>query len=208
MKAGVKDAIAELRKAVRRNDIEALKAAIEHAAQLSVRMGTAVYQAAPTDPSDGPTMSRGPAFISYVRENSAEVSGLQRRLEAAGVRVWRDTVDLWPGENWREKVRHAIIDDSFVFLACFSTKSVTRTKSYQNEELALAIEQMRLRRPGEIWLIPVRFDDCAIPDINFGPNLSLSSLHYSDLFGAGRETELDKLVTVVRRALADQHPLG
>lgn len=41
----------------------------------------------------------GHAFILYVREDSHDVDSLQRTLEAAGVRVWRDTADLWPGED-------------------------------------------------------------------------------------------------------------
>ena len=40
---------------------------------------------------------RGHVFISYVREDSAPVDRLQRALEHAGILVWRDTLDLWPG---------------------------------------------------------------------------------------------------------------
>jgi TIR domain len=87
----------------------------------------------------------GHAFISYVREDSPEVDRLQRMLEAAGVRVWRDTAELWPGEDWRAKIRHAITDDAFAFLACFSRQSLAREKSYQRQELNLAIEEMQLR---------------------------------------------------------------
>src|SRR5262249_41092023 len=93
------------------------------------------------------TAPAGHVFISYVREDSHHVDRLQQTLEAAGVRVWRDTADLWPGEDWRAKIRHAITDDALVFLACFSNASRRRARSYQNEELALALDQMRLRRP-------------------------------------------------------------
>ena len=105
----------------------------------------------------------GHVFISYVREDSDEVDRLQQVLEDVGVRVWRDTRDLWPGEDWRAKIQDAITRDALVFVACFSRRSVAREKSYQNEELTLAVEQMRLRPPGRVWLIPVRLDDCAIP---------------------------------------------
>jgi hypothetical protein len=40
----------------------------------------------------------GQAFISYVREDAASVDWIQRTLEARGIRVWRDTQDLWPGD--------------------------------------------------------------------------------------------------------------
>ncbi len=82
----------------------------------------------------------GHAFISYVREDSGNVDWLQWTLESAGIRVWRDTADLWPGEDWRAKVLQAITADALVFVACFSRNSLARNVSYQNEELILAIE--------------------------------------------------------------------
>src|SRR5260370_14044575 len=87
----------------------------------------------------------GRAFISYVREDSAHVDRLQRILEDAGIRVWRDTADLWPGQDWRMRIRGAITRDALAFLACFSQASSVRTQSYQNEELNVAIAQLRLR---------------------------------------------------------------
>jgi hypothetical protein len=143
----------------------------------------------------------GHAFISYVHEDSPEVDRLQRILEASGVRVWRDTADLWPGEDWRAKIRHAITDDALVFLACFSREGVAREKSYQNEELLLAIEQMRLRRPDEPWLIPIRFDDCDIPDFELGGGRSLSSIQRADLFGDRFDAGAARLTTAVLRIL-------
>ena len=62
----------------------------------------------------------GHAFISYVREDVHQVDQLQQVLEAAGISVWRDTAALWPGEEWRRKIRHAITDNALVFIACFS----------------------------------------------------------------------------------------
>jgi hypothetical protein len=150
---------------------------------------------------EGRALPAGHAFISYVRENSAEVDRLQRVLEEAGVRVWRDTADLWPGEDWRAKIRQAIVDDALVFLACFSSKSIARKKGYQYEELHLAIDQMRLRRPDIPWLIPVRFDDCVIPNWDIGANRSLASIQRADLFGVRQDEEVSRLVAAVRRVL-------
>ena len=50
--------------------------------------------------------------------------------------------------------RRAVADNALVFIACFSSRSVARKISYQNEEILLAIEQLRVRRPGDLWLIP------------------------------------------------------
>jgi TIR domain-containing protein len=143
----------------------------------------------------------GHAFISYVREDSHHVDRLQRDLEDAGIAVWRDTADLWPGEDWRMKIRRAITDNALVFIACFSSQSTARTKSYQNEELALAIDQLRQRRPDIPWLIPVRFDDCRVPDLDLGGGRTLTSIQRADLFGDRREADSKRLLAIIQRLL-------
>jgi hypothetical protein len=149
----------------------------------------------------------GHAFISYVREDAHHVDRLQRILEAAGVSVWRDTADLWPGEDWRMKIRHAITDNALVFIACFSSQSAARAKSYQNEELVLAADQLRLRRPDDPWLIPVRFDDCPVPDLDLGGGRTLASIQHADLFGEHRDAGTTRLLITVQRLLG-QRPSG
>jgi TIR domain len=149
----------------------------------------------------------GHAFISYVREDSSRVDQLQRTLEAAGIRVWRDIAELWPGQDWRQEIRHAITDNALVFIACFSNNSLARIKTYQNDELNLAVDQMRLRRPGVPWLIPVRFDDCEIPDYDIGGGRTLAALERADVFGDRRDEALSRLVTAVLRILEASGPM-
>jgi hypothetical protein len=146
----------------------------------------------------------GHAFISYVREDGAAVDLLQGALEAAGVPVWRDTARLWPGEDWRAKIRSAITTDALVFICCFSRASVARNKTYQNEELMLAIEQLRQRSPGRPWLIPVRLDDCEVPDPFVGGGRTLSSIQYCDVFGDSSAAGLRRLTDAVLRILRPQ----
>lgn len=148
----------------------------------------------------------GHAFLSYAREDSQAADRLQRTLEAAGIRVWRDTEDLWPGEDWRAKIRYAITDNALAFIACFSSNSVGREKSYQNEELRLAIDQLRQRRPGDPWLIPIRFDECAIPDWDIGAGRTLASIQRADLFGDRESEGIARLVAAVLRILSQHSP--
>jgi len=143
----------------------------------------------------------GHVFISYVREDSHRVDQLQQKLEAAGIPVWRDTADLWPGEDWRAKIRRAITDNALVFIACFSSASSARYKSYQNEELTLAMEQMRRRNPDDPWLIPVRFDECEIPDRAIGGGRTLPSIQRADLFGDRSDDGTARLVAAIQRIL-------
>ena len=167
---------------------------LEDVEDSAVELGELVLAAERNVPS-------GHVFISYVRENSRDVDWLQRILESAGIRVWRDTADLWPGEDWRAKIRDAISNDALVFIACFSHRSVSRKVSYQNEELVLAIEQLRLRRPDKPWLIPVRFDDCQIPELDIGGGRTLTSIQRLDLFGPRASRGAKRLVGAVLRIL-------
>src|SRR5579863_6987597 len=130
-----------------------------------------------------PGSAGGRVFISYVREDSERVDALQRLLETAGILVWRDTADVRPGERWDRRIRRAIADDSLIFIACFSQASAGRLKSYQRREILIAVEQLQLRQPDDPWLIPVRFDECVIPDYDLGGGASLASVQRADLFG-------------------------
>jgi DNA-binding beta-propeller fold protein YncE len=148
-----------------------------------------------------PEHRSGHVFISYVREDAARVDRLQAKLESKGLRVWRDTADLWPGENWEVIIRDAITDNALAFIGCFSHASASRAKSYQNEELAVAIAKRRQHQPGREWLFPVRLDDCEIPEFNLGGGETLDSIHRADLFGDRYDQEADRLVESIRRTL-------
>ena len=153
---------------------------------------------------NGSGVTVGHVFISYRHEDTDRVDLLQATLEHAGIRVWRDREALWPGDDWRIAIRRAISDGTLVFLACFSRRSLGRRQSWQNEELSVAVEQMRLRPPDEPWLIPVRFDDCDIPDIDISLGRSLRSIHRCDLFGKDVDDQAVRLVGAIRRILAAQ----
>ncbi len=139
------------------------------------------------------------AFVSYVHEDSAAVDQLVAVLQAASIPVWKDSKDLWPGEDWQQKIRKAIEDGSLAFLACFSTRGVQKHKSFMNAELIWAAEQIRLMRPGHVWLIPIRLDDCELPYFDVGNYRTLDNLQRIDLFGAGREANLARLISAVNR---------
>jgi TIR domain len=72
-------------------------------------------------------LDNGHAFISYVREDGPRVDRLQKILVAAGIRVWRDTEDLWPGDDGKLRIRQAITQDDLAFIACFSNNSMSRS---------------------------------------------------------------------------------
>ena len=146
----------------------------------------------------------GQVFLCYVREDADEADRLQQVLERAGIKVWRDNERIRPGQGWRLEVRKAITTPRLAFIACFSERSRSKASSYQNEELRLAIDQMRLLQPGVPWLIPVRFDPCSLPEFDLGGGRLLASLHTADLFGSNYEFQAERLVQAIRQLLADE----
>lgn len=124
----------------------------------------------------------GHVFISYVREDGTRVDQLVKYLERAGIQVWRDKSDIAPGQDWKIAIRRAISNGAFAFLGCFSQNSTTKSVSYQNEEVALAVEQVRRRPPGAMWFIPVRFDECTLPEFDIGGGRTLDDINRVDLF--------------------------
>ena len=148
-----------------------------------------------------PLPSEKRAFLSYVHENREHVDKLGRVLDAANVPFWRDRLALGPGDMWKSKIRDAIKSDALAFLACFSTESIAKSKSYQNEEITLAVDEFRMRPPGHTWLIPIRFDDCAIPDWDLGGGRQLADVNYIDLFGDEYAENAVKLIETIKQMM-------
>lgn len=120
-------------------------------------------------------------FISYVRENSGEVDKIYEELKSRGVNVWLDKHDIYPGQRWKDVIRKAIGNGSY-FVACFSSAYFQKDKTYMNEELVLAIEELRLRPSDRTWFIPLRLDECKIPDRAIGAGETLSDIQFVDMY--------------------------
>ena len=120
-------------------------------------------------------------FISYLRENKDKVDKLCEKLTSHGIEAWLDRRELDPGDRWKRKIKKAIHDGAF-FIACFSKEYHKRDKTYMNEELTLAIEQIRQLHIDRKWFIPVKLDDCEIPDIDIGLSETLQDFHYVNLY--------------------------
>ncbi len=121
-------------------------------------------------------------FISY-RSIDYEygVSKIVASLEKNGISVWIDRESILPGQDWQIAIRSAISNGMY-FLACFSNNYWKRTKNYMNEELQIAIEQMREIPDDQVWFIPVKLDDCNIPHFEIRRNKTLSSKQFIKLY--------------------------
>ena len=119
-------------------------------------------------------------FLSYVREDSESVRALGNVLQEYDVEVWLDRDKLKPGYRWANAIQEAIRDGAF-FVPCFSKAYLERTKTYMNEELTVAIDELRQRAVTRAWFIPVVLDDCEIPDRSIGAGETLRSLQWITL---------------------------
>jgi hypothetical protein len=126
---------------------------------------------------------RNHVFLSYCRENAAEVAQLRQDLIAAGEAVWWDQ-DIKPGQDWKLAIRTAI-RNAYAVVLCLSAESEARTTAGIYPEAADAITAYREYAPGSIFLIPVRLSDCEIPPIEIDGTRTLDRLQFVDLFPAG-----------------------
>lgn len=103
----------------------------------------------------------GSVFISYAREDIEVAQKIWKHLVMNGFLVWMDVVDLLAGQDWEHEIEEAITSSS-VFLACLSTKSVTKT-GYVQRELKLALKALDLLPEGSIYIVPVQLNEVPIP---------------------------------------------
>jgi hypothetical protein len=119
-------------------------------------------------------------FISYVREDFKTVDRLSIQLESYGLSVWLDREMIAPGVRWRDAIRHAIRSGD-LFLACFSPAYAARERAFMNEELTLAIDELRLRPVDRTWFIPVLLGGGTVPPRSISSLETLHDLQWIDL---------------------------
>lgn len=130
-------------------------------------------------------------FLCHASEDKADVRRIYAFLVASGIDVWLDEENLLPGQDWELEIRKAIKERD-VIVACLSTQAVTKT-GFVQKEIRLALDAADERPEGTIFVLPLRLDDCRVPD-------RLSHLHWVDVFFTGGH---DKLVSALRQRAED-----
>ena len=120
-------------------------------------------------------------FISYIRENQEEVDRLCDALRSHDIEVWLDRDAIRPGTRWKVAIRNAIRAGSF-FIACFSKERKQRDKSYMNQELTLAIDELRQYSADRVWFIPIKLNECEIPDLEISGSETLNDFQHVSLY--------------------------
>jgi len=143
--------------------------------------------------------NRPKIFIAYVQEDYLAAERLYQDLLRAGFDPWLDKHKLLPGQNWPRAIERAIELSDF-FIACLSGRGVSKRGHFQ-AELRYALDCARRLPLGDIYLIPVRLDECRVP-----AELA-RQIQYVDLFpdwdrGVARVVEVIQRVSRCRRRAA------
>jgi hypothetical protein len=112
-------------------------------------------------------------FLCHASEDKEKIIEIHRRLTDEGLKPWLDKVNLLPGQRWEQEIPKAIKASDFI-LVFLSKTSVTK-RGYVQKEFKLALDVLNEIPEGQIFIIPVRLDDCEVPE-------QFRQLHWCDLF--------------------------
>ena len=101
------------------------------------------------------------AFISYAREDLSYAQQIYSLLKDNNISPWLDYFDLIPGQDWDMKIQKEIETSDYIII-CLSNHSVTK-KGYIQKEIRKALSVLEEFPEGDIYLIPIKLDDCNVP---------------------------------------------
>jgi len=128
-------------------------------------------------------------FIAYVQEDLGHALRVYQVLASEGFQPWLDKKKLLPGQNWPRAIETAIQLSDF-FIGCFSKKAVLKRGTFQSE-LRYALECAQRAPLDEIFFIPLRLENCAVPS-----RIS-SQIQYVDLF-PDWDAGITRVISVMR----------
>jgi hypothetical protein len=124
-------------------------------------------------------------FIAYAHEDAEQAGNIFDALQDQGVDAWMDERKILPGQNWARALRNALETADFV-VCCFSHNSIHKRGGFQ-AEMRYALEAARRLPLDEVFLLPVRLDECPVPsDV-------ARDMQYLDLF-PDWEAGMDRLL--------------
>jgi hypothetical protein len=112
-------------------------------------------------------------FLCHARADKPKVRELYSYLRRRRIRPWLDEVDLVGGQDWQVEIPKALATSDAIIICL--TKSSVDKEGYVQREIKFALDKALEMPEGHIALIPVRFEDCKVPD-------SLSRFQWVDLF--------------------------
>lgn len=125
-------------------------------------------------------------FLSYAKEDKGKVSAIYRRLLTERLNPWLDVKDLLPGQDWDKVIISAIRNARFV-LVFLSNHSINK-RGYVQKEIGEALDVAEQMPEGELFIIPVRLEECTVPE-------RLRQWQWIDVF---RPNSFKKIISTLR----------
>ncbi len=133
-------------------------------------------------------------FLCHSSGDKAAVRELWARLRADGHHPWLDEQDILPGQDWELEIRRAVRASQIV-LVCLSKGSISKS-GYVQKEIRFALDVADAQPEGAIFLIPVRLEDCQVPE-------RLGRWQWVDLF---QPTGYERLLRTLEATQSEVHP--
>ena len=138
-------------------------------------------------------------FLAHSSHDKKAVRDIYHLLNLDGFAPWLDEVSLVPGQDGNTKIKRAVQTSQAV--AVFLSRNSMDRDGYVHKEIALALDYAERQREGSIFVIPIRLEDCTVPDRR-------THLHWVELpetgFSLGQAyLRLQRSLTV--RAMHEQH---
>ena len=102
-------------------------------------------------------------FLAYAEVDEVEVRELYFQLKENGYQPWMEAEDIEAGQNRQDAIDNAI-GEADLFIACFSSDSVDQSGELM-KLLRRGLDLTAEATVGEIYLIPLKFDECEIPNL-------------------------------------------
>jgi hypothetical protein len=128
-------------------------------------------------------------FLCHASEDKQKVREVYRRLKVEGFQPWLDEEDILPGQEWDRAIRKALRDADFILI--FLSQNSVAKRGYVQREFKFALDVLEEIPEGEIRTIPVRLDDCAIPE-------QFKKLQWANLFD---EPSFERIVKAIQAEL-------
>lgn len=120
-------------------------------------------------------------FLSYPSEHLEVALEIKNFVRSVGIECWFDKDSLVAGEDWDRARRKGLVEADVVLLLC-AAQTTARNGVYQRE-INEAIELLKDRRLGTIYIVPLRIEDAPLP-------AELSRFQYVDHFDAAWRRKL------------------
>ncbi len=135
-------------------------------------------------------------FLCHSKDDKPKVRKLYKRLLTDGFDVWLDEEKLMPGQDWDLEIRKAVRNADTV-IVCISKDSTTK-EGYIQKEIGFALDIADEKPEGTIFLIPVRLEDCEVPN-------RISRYQWFDLFSRNNYQKLIESLNLRMNDLKIRH---